>query len=371
MATMGATIVIGAGIAGLSAAWALTRRGSPVTLLEQGSIPNPLAASGDHHRIIRRAYAPGSGYGALIGEAYRAWDEMWADLGQSHYDERGFLCLSRQPDDATDRYLAGMREGGWPFELLRPDEAAARWPFLDARSLRYAFFSPEGGALHCRRIAAGVAEWLRANGADVRERARVEAVDCAAGEVVLADGERLAAERVVVAAGAWVRKLLPDLAAGLATWRNAAVYLDAPADLREAWEGAPAILDVGGATEGYVVPRSGEGGLKFGAGRHRRPTDDADADRMPQPGEGEAIRDLFAPPIARVEDYAVREVVTCAYTFTRDERFFAARDGRCIVVSACSGHGYKFGAAIGLRVAEAVETGDVDGLVRWLRAETV
>ncbi len=363
------TIVIGAGIAGLATAWALTRRGHAVTLLEQGPVPNPLSASGDHHRIIRRAYAAGSGYGALIGEAYRAWDEMWADLGQSHYDERGFLCLSRVPGDEGERYHEGMKAGGWPFELLQPDEAAARWPFLDGASLRYAFLSPEGGALHCRRIAAGLVEWLRANGADVRERARVEAVDCAAGTVMLADGERLAGERVVVAAGAWVKKLLPALTGALSTWRTAVVYLEPPADLRQAWESAPVILDVGGETDGYIVPRSGDGGLKFGAGLHRRPADDADADRLPHPGEGEAIRDLFCPPILRVGDYAVKEVVTCAYTFTADERFFAAGQGRCIVVSACSGHGYKFGAAVGLRTAGAVESGDIDDLRRWLRAE--
>ena len=89
-------IVVGAGIAGLSTAWALTKRGHQVTLLEQGSIPNPLAASGDHHRIIRRAYGKASGYGRAITEAYRAWDELWSDLGESHHDPRGFLCISRE-----------------------------------------------------------------------------------------------------------------------------------------------------------------------------------------------------------------------------------------------------------------------------------
>ena len=48
--------IVGAGIAGLSTAWSLTKAGHSVTLIEQGPIPNPLAASGDHHRIIRRAY---------------------------------------------------------------------------------------------------------------------------------------------------------------------------------------------------------------------------------------------------------------------------------------------------------------------------
>ncbi len=46
--------------------------------------------------------------------------------------------------------------------------------------------------------------------------------------------------------------------------------------------------------------------------------------------------------------------------------------GKCLVVSACSGHGYKFGAAVGRRVAlEAVGDGDVEALKSWLRAETV
>ena len=101
------------------------------------------------------------------------------------------------------------------------------------------------------------------------------------------------------------------------------------------------------------------------------PTSDADWNRSPVDGEGEAIRDLFSPPIARIAEYAVRDVVTCAYTFTPDERFAAWQRGRCLIVSACSGHGYKFGAAVGRRVALAAEDGDFDGLKRWLRAEEV
>ena len=58
--------IVGAGIAGLSTAWALASRGHEITLIEQGTIPNPLAASGDHHRFISRAYGPASGYGRLI-----------------------------------------------------------------------------------------------------------------------------------------------------------------------------------------------------------------------------------------------------------------------------------------------------------------
>ena len=84
---------------------------------------------------------------------------------------------------------------------------------------------------------------------------------------------------VVVAAGAWVTKLFPDLGRDLRPERTAVVYLDPPADLKPAWDAAPVVLDVGGDTDGYIIPPSGEGGLKFGTGLHKRPTDDADADR--------------------------------------------------------------------------------------------
>lgn len=364
-------VIVGAGIAGLSTAWALVKRGHNVTLIEQGPIPNPLAASGDHHRIIRRAYPSATGYARAITEAYGAWDELWADLGASHLDPRGFMCISREAGDEAEDNLKGLKEGGYPYEMLSPRDAAARWLFLDAATIRYAYASPEGGALHCRRIARDMAGWLRANGASVLENVRVESVNPASGELRLADGSPLVADRIVVTAGAWVTKLFPDIAATLTTKRTAVVYLDPPADLAAAWDEAHVVLDVGGRTDGYIIPPSGGGGLKFGSGLHSRKSADADACRMAEAGEGEAIRDLFSPPMARIGEYRVKEVVTCAYTFTVDERFHAEERGRALIVSACSGHGYKFGAAVGRRVAAHVDRPDMAGLRSWLRAEAV
>lgn len=362
-------IIVGAGIAGLSTAWALTKRGHDVTILEQGSIPNPLAASGDHHRIIRRAYGSHLGYAARIDEAFHAWDEVWHDLGQSHYDQRGFLCLSYEEGDAADVHREGLGAGGHPFEIVASEEAAARWPFIAAEGLRFALHSHEGGALHCRRIAMGLAEWLRANGADVREHRKVVGIDVDGATVTLENEKVLAGDCVIVTAGAWVLELFPDLAVDLQPCRTAVAYLDPPDDLRDAWRSAPTLLDVGEADEGYLIPPSGDGGLKFGTGLHKRPTDDADANRDMREGEGDEIRRRMAPTIARVDEYRVTEAASCVYTFTSDETFYAASIGHALVVSACSGHGYKFGAAVGRRVADAVESGDAATLRQWLRAD--
>lgn len=363
-------IVVGAGIAGLSAAWSLTKRSHEVTLLEQGPLPNPLAASGDHHRIIRRAYGAATGYARTITEAYEAWDKLWADIGRSHLDQRGFLCVSREPGDEAEEYLEGMKAGGYPVDVFDGPEAARRYPFLDGGTIRFGFSSPDGGALHCKAIASDMAGWLKEHGADLRTETKVTAVDAANGTVQLANGEELSADRVVVTAGAWVTQLFPELVENLTTYRTAVVYLEPPDDLKPAWDAAPVILDVGGATDGYILSPSGTGGLKFGSGLHKEKWPDADAGREPRPGEGEEVRNLFSPPMKRIEEYRVLDTVTCAYTFTADETFFSAGRGKALIVSACSGHGYKFGAAVGRRIADAVEDSNLYRLARWLRAET-
>ncbi len=364
-------IVIGGGISGLSTAWSLVCRGHEVTLLEQGPVPNPLSASGDHHRIIRRAYPAGSGYSDLITEAYHAWEDLWSDLGVSHYDHRGFLLVSRAPGDEAELYRQGLDAGGYAYELLQAEDAVERYPFLQAGSFRYACLSGEGGALHCRRIAADLADWLRNKGAEVREGSRVAQVDTSDARVTLSNGENLQADRIIVTAGAWVLNLFPELRRHLTAYRTAVVYLRPPAELQESWNTAPVVLDVGGETDGYIIPPSGGAGLKFGSGLHKIPTADPDAGRIAEAGEGEMIRDLFSPPIARVGEYEVTDVVTCAYTFTRDERFFSGVSGKCLIVSACSGHGYKFGPAVGRWISDYIDSNDFDRLQKQLRAEPI
>lgn len=361
--------VVGAGISGLSTAWSLSKRGHEVTLYEQApQIPNPYAASGDQHRIIRRAYGGADGYARTITEAFEAWDELWADLGKQHYTPCGVLGISQTEGDEGEEYREGLDRMASPYELYDAAETARRYPFIDAATIRYAYLSPEGGALFSARIAADMVGLLRERGVTLREGATVASIDPETGSIGLVNGEAASFDRIVVSSGAWVLKLLPELADVLTTYRTAVAYLDPPADLKAAWAAAPVIVDVGGTVDGYVLPPVDGTGLKVGAGVHKRPRQ-PDEEREPRAGEGEQLRDYFSPPFARIAEYRVERVVTCAYTFTADRKFLSRQIGRVTAVSACSGHGYKFGAAVGRRVAAAVENGDQAGLLRWLRAE--
>jgi sarcosine oxidase len=359
-------IVVGGGIAGLSTAWALRKRGASVTLVEQGVIPNPLAASGDHHRIIRRAYSAASGYAPMITEAFEAWESLWLDLRATHYDPRGFALFSQQDGDDADTLRAGLAEGGFEHRFVDDSEWARRFPFIERAAMQWGVVSPEGGALHCRKIALGLRDWLVENDAIVRENTRVTAIDPQSGSVTLEGGETLSGDRVVVAAGGWAPHLLPHMSGGLQVHRTAVTYVTPPASHAAAWAAAPIILDVGGTIDGYIIPPSGGAGLKFGSGRHKVPAFSADADRTPRPTESDEILAHFSGVIRDLDDYGRGLVMTCAYTFTADESFTAEEDGRVLMISACSGHGYKFGACVGLRAADAILSDGVEAYRRWL-----
>src|SRR5690242_10146212 len=66
--------IVGAGIMGLAAAWALAKRGVRVSVFEQYAIPNPLGSSVDQHRLIRYPYGSEAGYTRMNDAAFAAWD---------------------------------------------------------------------------------------------------------------------------------------------------------------------------------------------------------------------------------------------------------------------------------------------------------
>lgn len=359
---MAKVAIIGAGIAGLSSAWALTKDGHQVTLFEQGPIPNPLSASGDEHRIIRRAYGKQSGYQKRIDDAYAAWDELFADIGKRHLKETGFLLISQREGDEADEYYQGLVEGGYPQSKMTPHEAEEKYPFLDASTFNYAAESPEGGALLCQKIANDLKQWLLQNGAQLRENHKVKSV---APKFGIVDGDQF--DEVIITAGAWVLELMPSLSEQLTTYRTAVAYFTPPEDLAEAWASAPVILDVGADTDGYVIPPVGGSGVKLGTGLHRC-VSKPDDNRIAEPQEADEIKKHFSPPFKRLDEYTHEKTVTCAYTFTEDCHFYTDKMQRVTIVSACSGHGYKFGAAVGKQVAKSVTNKDYETLKLWLEA---
>ncbi|MGZ2748017.1 NAD(P)/FAD-dependent oxidoreductase [Burkholderia stagnalis] len=196
-------IVIGAGIVGAACAHALAQRGLRVRVLDD--------ASGG---------ATGAGMGHLV-----AMDDNAAELALSHYSIELWRALSAQmPDgcayrncgtlwlaaDANEMDLARAKQAtlaahGVAGTLIDGAALAALEPMLRP-GLGGALKIPGDGILY----APVAANWLlqRAPGVTLR---REKVVEVDGPRVTLASGERLRAERVVVANGVAARTLLPEL----------------------------------------------------------------------------------------------------------------------------------------------------------------
>jgi glycine/D-amino acid oxidase-like deaminating enzyme len=316
---------------------------------------------------MRPHYPDAEVYARRIPEAVAAWRALERDLGRALYVERGALALSLAEGDWTDRCRATFDRAGVPYELLRGNELGARFPMIRADDARFGLHTASGGLLLCDRALTGLAAWLAARGATLVEGFRATAVDWEGGRVTAADGRTLEGDVVVLAAGIGLPGLAGEATGvAFAPMRCVVVYADPPPRWAAAWETAPVWVNLGAdADEVWGAPPALGLPMKLGLGRITRPGD-PEAERLLTAADVEATLAVYR---ARLTDGAAIRARTAHanfYTAAPEERFVLKRIGRGVVLSADSGHGFKFGALTGLDAAEAIDGGDFDAIARKL-----
>jgi glycine/D-amino acid oxidase-like deaminating enzyme len=299
----------------------------------------------------------------MVEKARADYELLWADLGETFYRETGILGLSREPGDWIDRSMPSIEAQGLAHERMAPRDVGARWPFIDASALAYGVHMPKGGVLFAVRIVAALARRL---GNAVRANTIVTAIDPVRAAATLADGTEIAGDALVVAAGPWIGRLVPTLASRAESYRQVAIYLEAPAPFRTAWDTAPAIVDFGGADDAYAFPSVAGTRIKFAFGEYRRRVE-PDRERAVGIDEPATILARYRGRLHDLAGYRVLDARSCCYTMTKDSRFIVERlSERAVAISACSGHGFKFGAALGLGLADVVAgRRDAGEFARW------
>ncbi|MEM7056096.1 MAG: FAD-dependent oxidoreductase [Pseudomonadota bacterium] len=352
---MSDVLIVGAGIVGLSTAYWLTKAGHSVTVVEQGPVPCPTASSTDHHRLIRYPYGKSLGYCARVADAFAAWREMWADLPSDtrrYYNDTGILCVSQYAGDYTDISMQEMDRIDVPYEKIAGEDIAKLFPFLKPGNFDCATMS-EGGALMARNILTDLVDWLRRAGVVALEHMPVTSVDTGAGAVTLSDGRILSAGCVVVAAGIATGRLLPDMGLPLTPHRTVLVYASPPEDLAGLYADIPCWNSLGGDTDLYGMPAMDGLPMKLGNGGMGYRDPDAD-NRQMSPEEVNRMLSDYTLRFQGAERFNVHWHQANYWTAAPGKEFQLHQDGRTLAVSACSGHGFKFGALSGRDVAEAV-----------------
>ena len=362
-------IVVGLGAMGSATVAELARRGRRVLGLEQFALPEARGSSQGGTRIIREAYFEHPLYVPLVQRAYAAWQALERRTGRTLLVPTGGLTIGPPGGRLVTGALESARTHGLAHEVLEAPEIARRHPAVRIPGGAVAVAEPRAGVLLAARGVAALLDVARAGGAELRDRTVVDGWEAAADGVrVVVGGEVLHADRLVLAGGPWMPGLVPALS-GLRVERNAVHWFQPCAGAADAArtygpDALPVlVIEDTPAHLLYALPSMRglgadlEDGVKF-ACHHSGVVAPIDAiDHQPTPDDAAAI----APDVVRylpgLAPAPVRSAV-CCYTNTADGHFLIDRHPEApavVLVSPCSGHGFKFAPVVGTIAADLVD----------------
>lgn len=357
-------IVLGIGGMGSAACYHLAKRGRRVLGLERLDIPHMMGSSHGVNRIIRLAYYEDPSYVPLLRRAYELWRELQSAFGEQLLHITGSIDASERDGEVFTGSLRSCELHDLPHEVFTGKELARRFPGYRLPDDHVALFQSEGGfVLSERAIVAHVQGAIEA-GATIRGREEVLGWDLTAAGVRLRTSKATYdAERLIVSAGAWAGKMIPEIERLAVPERQVLAWFQpSTPDLFQ-----PANFPVFNLTveEGryYGFPVYGIPGFKVGRYHHRAEEIDPDAwNREPDDVDEEMLRSFTARYFPAAEG-PVMTMKSCMFTNSPDEHFIVDHlygEQRVIVASPCSGHGFKFCSVIGEILADLAIRGETN-----------
>jgi sarcosine oxidase len=352
-------LIIGAGAMGSAAAYHLARRGQSIVLFEQFRLGHDRGSSHGAARITRHSYADAP-YARLMPRAFQAWRELEADAGRTLYIRCGGVSFSPPDVDYAARVAANLAELDVPHWHGTGRSWNERCPAFSLPDAYDVVFEPDAGILAAARAVALQVELARQHGGDrvcVIEEQPVARIDLdGATPVVIAGSSRFSCERLIVTAGAWVSRLLPQLALPRRVTRQQVLYLR-PSDTAPFQIGRfPAFIFKGRHDQEDFYGMPPFEGLGVKVARHGGPEVDPDLDdRMVGSEYQSTVRKFLRHHILSLADAPLQRTEICLYTVAPDDRFlidFLPGRSDVIVASPCSGHGFKFSCLIGSILAD-------------------
>jgi sarcosine oxidase len=370
-------LVIGLGAMGSATAYQLAKRGAKVVGVDRFAPPHAHGSTHGETRITREAIGEGAQFVPLAMRSHKLWREIEGETGETLLTTCGGLVIARtgqqswmhEQRDFFGNTVRAAQTFGIAHERLSANEIAARFPQFALQGDECGYFEPGAGYLAPEACVRAQLSLAARHGAELHTGETVQTVTHANGQTTVeTDRARYRSGVTIVCAGPWMPQLLPRMAASLAVRRQVLYWFErvptdtAIASSREKpifiWHWGDGADDVF-----YGFPEIDNGGAIKVA------TEQCETSTTPETVNREVTKDEIAAMHARHVAGRLRGVsarcakaVTCLYTSTQGANFIIDRlpdAPDTIVVSACSGHGFKHSAAIGEAVATMAMTDDV------------
>jgi sarcosine oxidase, subunit beta len=355
-------VIVGGGIEGAAAAWALSQRGvTDVVVAERSTVASGM--TGKSSGIVRCHYGVTSlAAMAAVGlEVFEKAQEIFGtDIG---FRQTGYVVGVGEPNvDALRKSLAAQRAVGVQTEEIDRSEVARMWPFADLAPFEAFGWEARGGYGDAYLTAQAFAASARAAGVRIRQGATATELLVAGDRVtgvVLADGSEISAGTVVVATGVWTKPFLTPYGVDvpIRVVREQIVTIDPGVD-STATASLPVFSDL--VSLQYVRPEVG-GDILFG-NSDLSDVEEADPDNYLNRAT-DAFVDLTVDKVGTrfpgFADAAISSSYAGCYDVTPDWNPVISTTGLdgLVVAAGFSGHGFKIAPAVGRLVADLVVDG--------------
>lgn len=355
-------VIVGGGLEGAAAAWALSARGiTDVVVAERNTVGSGM--TGKSSGIVRCHYGVSSlAAMATVGlEVFEKAEEIFGhDIG---FRQTGYVVGVGAPDaESLRKSLAAQRAVGVQTEEIGRDEVARMWPFADLDPFAAFGWEARGGYGDAYQTAQAFAVAARAAGARVRQGCEVTELLVDGDKVTgvrLNDGSDISAGTVVVATGAWTKPFLAPygIDVPIRVVREQIVMINPGID-SAAISSLPVFSDL--VSLQYIRPEVG-GEVLFGNSDLSDATV-ADPDNYLNRAD-DAFIDLTVDKVGTrfpgFADPAITSSYAGCYDVTPDWNPVISRTGidGLMVAAGFSGHGFKIAPAVGRLVADLIVDG--------------
>ncbi len=354
-------VVIGLGAMGSAALYHLASRGVRVIGIERFEPGHDRGSSHGTSRIIRLGYFEHPSYVPLVRAAFPLWRAIEKKSGAALLDVTGVLEMGTPDSTLVTGTLRAARTHALPHEVLDAKALTRRFPAFRPPADWVGVLQPDGGILAPEPAIHAHVALAKAAGAEIRTKETVRTIEAHGGGVrISTDAGVITAGQAIVAAGPWVKTLLPQLAVPLRVTRQAVGWFAPKDPALFARERFPVFMLENEHGIFYGFPPGQNSAVKFAKHHHEDETVDPDTGARPMSAADEALlRSALAAHLPAANGPLV-DAQTCLYTMAPDGDFILDRlpgHSEIIVASPCSGHGFKFAPVIGEILADLATAG--------------